>query len=60
MSPEAQARLFEPFFTTRPGRGIGLGLPIVLGIVQRHGGTVDVRTTADAGTTVTVTLPIRR
>jgi PAS domain S-box-containing protein len=60
MSPEVRDRLFEPFFTTRPGRGIGLGLATVQGIVQRHGGTVSVETAPGRGTTVTVTLPSKR
>jgi PAS domain S-box-containing protein len=60
MLPEVEARLFEPFFTTRPGRGIGLGLPIVQGIVQRHGGAIAVATAPDRGTTVTLTLPVKR
>ena len=60
MQPEVEARLFEPFFTTRTGRGIGLGLPIVQGIVQRHGGAIAVATAPDRGTTVTVTLPVKR
>jgi PAS domain S-box-containing protein len=60
MPPEVEARLFEPFFTTRPGLGIGLGLPIVSGIVQRHGGTIAIATAPDRGTVVTLTLPVKR
>jgi signal transduction histidine kinase len=57
MTPEVAARAFEPFFTTRGGEGIGLGLPIVRGIVERHGGTVSLETAPGAGTKVTVRLP---
>ncbi len=60
MAPEVAGRAFEPFFSTRPGQGIGLGLPIALGIVERHGGTVALDTAAGRGTRVTVSLPARR
>ncbi len=60
MTPDVAARAFEPFFTTRGGEGIGLGLPIVRGIVERHGGTVSLETAPGAGTKVTVRLPARR
>jgi PAS domain S-box-containing protein len=60
MAPEVAQRAFEPFFTTRPAEGIGLGLPIVQGIVERHGGTVALDTAPEKGTRVTVTLPVKR
>jgi signal transduction histidine kinase len=60
MPPEVAARAFEPFFTTRGGEGIGLGLPIARGIVERHGGTVSLETAPGAGTKVTVRLPAAR
>ncbi|HET8540512.1 MAG TPA: ATP-binding protein [Anaeromyxobacter sp.] len=60
MEPEVERRAFEPFFTTRPGVGIGLGLPIVQGIVERHGGRVALATAPGEGTRVTVTLPMQR
>ncbi|MDE2141734.1 MAG: response regulator, partial [Elusimicrobia bacterium] len=48
-------RLFEPFFTTkRFGEGSGLGLSVVSGIVRRHGGGLDIRTSADEGTAMSV------
>jgi signal transduction histidine kinase len=59
MPPEVAGRAFEPFFTTRPGVGIGLGLPIVQGIVERHGGKVALESAEGRGTTVTVTFPVR-
>jgi two-component system NtrC family sensor kinase len=59
MTPDVEARAFEPFFTTRPGLGIGLGLPIVHGIVERLGGRIALRTETGRGTTVTVRLPAR-
>jgi PAS domain S-box-containing protein len=60
MPSEVAARAFEPFFTTRPGVGIGLGLPIVQGIVERHGGKVALDTAPGRGTRVAVTLPVKR
>lgn len=54
-----RAQIFEPFFTTKAsGRGTGLGLAIVRDILDSHGGTIAVRSTAAAGTTFRVALPI--
>jgi signal transduction histidine kinase len=59
MTPEAARRAFEPFFTTRPGRGIGLGLATARGIVERYGGTISLVSEPGKGTTVTVSLPAK-
>ena len=57
--PESvRAHLFEPFYTTKPeGKGTGLGLAICHGIVESHGGTIDVDSIVGKGTTFDVRLP---
>jgi PAS domain S-box-containing protein len=58
MSRESAQRAFDPFFTTKPpGKGTGLGLATVYGIVQRAGGCVQIYSEPGVGTTVTALLP---
>ncbi|MBN2126006.1 MAG: cache domain-containing protein [Deltaproteobacteria bacterium] len=57
--PEHLAKLFDPFFTTKEvGKGTGLGLSVSLGIIQRHGGTIRVRSDGGKGSTFTIWVPI--
>jgi PAS domain S-box-containing protein len=58
MPPEVADRAFEPFFTNKPeGKGTGLGLAMVYGVITGAGGNVDLQTSQGAGTTVTLSLP---
>jgi len=57
--PENLARIFDPFFTTKPeGKGVGLGLAVSYGIVEAHGGEIEVESKIGVGTTFTVRLPL--
>ncbi len=57
MTPGVQSRIFEPFFTTKPG-ATGLGLCLAQGIIARHGGQIDVESTAGRGTVVRIRFPV--
>jgi signal transduction histidine kinase len=59
--PENLARVFAPFFTTKPvGVGTGLGLSVSYGIVRRHGGRFEVESVVGQGSTFRIVLPIRQ
>jgi signal transduction histidine kinase len=59
MDAETRASIFEPFFTTKP-TGTGLGLAISYGLIEQHGGRMEVKSAPGAGATFTVFLPVTK
>lgn len=59
MTEEVRRHCLEPFFSTKGESGTGLGLSMVFGIVQRHSGSLDIRSAPGKGTTFIITLPLQ-
>lgn len=59
MSKDVQRRCLDPFFTTKGEQGTGLGLAMVYGIVERHGGSLTIESEEGQGTTFVLSLPIQ-
>jgi signal transduction histidine kinase/CheY-like chemotaxis protein len=58
MSPDVRSRVFDPFFTTKGTAGMGLGLAVCYGIIQRHEGSVEVKSGLGQGTVFRIRFPI--
>ena len=59
MSEEVRLKVFEPFFTTKPeGEGSGMGLAVIHGIIEEHGGKIQVESEEGKGTTFIISLPV--
>jgi CheY-like chemotaxis protein len=59
MSEETRKRCLEPFYSTKGKRGTGLGLAMVYGVMERHGGQIDIESQLGQGTVIKLILPIR-
>jgi signal transduction histidine kinase len=60
LTPDAQRRALEPFFTTKAGEHKGLGLNVAYGLLHRHGGDLEIAPAPERGTVVTLRLPVLR
>jgi two-component system, NtrC family, sensor kinase len=60
MTDEVKAKIFDPFFTTKDvGKGTGLGLSISYGIIEKHGGKIEVESKVGKGSEFRILLPIQ-
>ncbi len=58
IEPDKLASVFDPYFTTKPVTGTGLGLFITKTVIEDHGGGIEIQSQKDSGTTVTIRLPL--
>ncbi|MCU7490769.1 MAG: ATP-binding protein [Bacteroidota bacterium] len=58
--PEHLPHIFEPFYSTKQKKGTGLGLAVAYGIIEHHKGKIEVESTSPKGTTIKVSLPLRK
>lgn len=59
IAPENMRKIFEPFFSTKEHLGTGIGLAVTKKVVEEHGGSIDLRSKLDQGTTLTIKLPVK-
>jgi signal transduction histidine kinase len=60
MNEETRKRCLEPFYSTKGTRGTGLGLAMVYGVMERHGGQIEIQSEVGQGTVIKLIMPIRR
>jgi signal transduction histidine kinase len=60
MPPEVQSKIFNLFFSTKGGKGTGIGLSVTRKVIEKHGGRIDVESEIGKGTTFTLRLPFER
>lgn len=60
MTEQVRQRIFEPFYTTKGAKGYGMGLAVTYGIIERHGGSIQVASQAGHGSTFTIKLQLAR
>jgi len=58
ISAEELNKIFDPFFTTKQDSGTGLGLSVSYGIINNHGGNINVSSDVGSGTSITINLPV--